>query len=64
MQMLTILVLLALVATVVSLALGINSMAHGGEYDQGHSTRFMSMRVGFQAITLVLLMLALYFSTT
>ena len=62
MQMLTILIFLALIATIASLAIGINSMKRGGDFDQSHSTRYMGMRVGFQALTLALLMLALYFS--
>jgi len=62
MQLFTLLVFIALIATVVSLALGIISMMRGGEFDQTHSSRYMGMRVGFQALTLVMLMLALYFS--
>lgn len=62
MPLLTILILVALGATVVSLFLGLNSMERGGEYDQSHGTRYMAMRVGFQALTVVLLLVALYFS--
>jgi len=62
MQLFTLLVFVALIATVVSLALGVSSMMRGGEFDHVHSTRYMGMRVGLQALTLVLLMLALYFS--
>jgi hypothetical protein len=62
MKLLTVLIFLAMAATVVSLILGINSMERGGEYDRVHSTRYMAMRVGFQGLTLVLLMIALYFA--
>lgn len=62
MQLFTLLVFIALIATIVSLALGIFSMMRGGEFDQAHSTQYMGARVGFQALAVVLLMLALYFS--
>jgi Hypoxia induced protein conserved region len=59
MDILTLLIILALLATVISLGLGVRSMAKGGEYDQAHSTQFMVMRVGFQGVALVLLVIAL-----
>ncbi|MCC7462058.1 MAG: twin transmembrane helix small protein [Gammaproteobacteria bacterium] len=62
MAMLTILILMALGATAVSLFLGIISMERGGEFDRAHSTRYMAMRVGFQGLTLVLLLIALFFA--
>ncbi len=64
MTLLTILIFLALAATVLSLALGIGSMERGGEYDRQHSTRFMAMRVGFQGLTLLLLVIALFLAGT
>jgi len=39
---------------------GIWSMAHGGEFDQKHSTQLMFARVAMQAITVALLLLAVY----
>lgn len=62
MNFLTIAILLALGATTVSLVIGIISMERGGEYDREHGTRYMAMRVGFQALTLVLLVAALFFA--
>jgi ABC-type dipeptide/oligopeptide/nickel transport system permease subunit len=62
MDLLTIVILLALGATAVSLVLGIISMERGGKYDDEHGTRFMAMRVGFQGLTLVLLLVALFFA--
>jgi len=59
MDILTLLIVLALLATMVSLGLGIRSMAKGEEYDQSHSTQFMLMRVAFQGLALVLLVIAL-----
>lgn len=52
-------VVLAMLATVVALGMGIVSMARGGEYDQQHGTQLMGWRVGLQAATLVLLVVAL-----
>lgn len=55
-------VVLAMIATVVTLGMGIVSMARGGEYDRQHGTQFMGWRVGLQALTLVLLAIALFFA--
>ena len=52
-------VVLAMIATVITLGMGIVSMARGGEYDRKHGTRLMGWRVGLQALTLVLLAIAL-----
>ena len=54
MDILTILITLALFATVVALAGGVTSMVRGGEFDRRHSTQLMFARVGFQGLTLVL----------
>jgi hypothetical protein len=62
MEILTFLILLALFATVVSLGWGIGSMAHGGKYDDKHDVHLMSARLGFQAIAIVLLLIAIVFS--
>lgn len=55
----TILVVLAALATVVALFKGIASMAEGGEYDDRHSGELMFKRVGWQAVTVLLVLLAL-----
>jgi hypothetical protein len=60
MNMLTVIILLALVATIVSLVVGVGSMARGGEFDFKHSHQFMFARVGSQAVAFVLLLIALY----
>ena len=59
MEILTIVIILALVAAVASMLLGLVSLSRGGEYDKEHSTQFMWMRVGFQAAAVALLVLAL-----
>ena len=55
----TLLVMLGVLATVVVLFTGIGSMAEGGEFDDRHSHQLMFARVGFQALTLLLVLMAL-----
>jgi hypothetical protein len=62
MTLLNVLVVIALIATVVTLFGGIASMAHGGEYDTRHSTQFMLARVGAQGLALALLLIAVLMS--
>ena len=54
----TVLVIAALIATVVVLALGLRSMAHGGKYDREHAEKFMWERVALQALVILLLLAA------
>ena len=58
MTILTTLIGLALVATIISLAWGVGSMAAGGHFDDKHYTQFMTARIAFQAIAIVLLIIA------
>ncbi len=58
MDMLLIVIVLAILATVVTLFLGLLAMSGGGAADREFSTSLMWTRVGFQALTLVLLILA------
>ena len=53
-----ILIIVALIATVVVLALGLRSMALGGEYDREHAEKFMWERVVLQGVVVLLLILA------
>lgn len=62
MNILTMTVILALVATVATLIWGVVSMAHGGSYDREHSEQIMFTRVGIQAIAFFLVVIALFFS--
>jgi hypothetical protein len=59
MNTMTLLVVAGLVATILALIEGIASMAHGGVLDQARSHILMFRRVGWQALTVVLLLLAL-----
>jgi len=59
MDMMTMFVLLAALATAISLFNGITSMAHGGESDQQRSHWLMFRRVGWQALTILFLLLGM-----
>jgi len=58
MDPLTIVIILALMGTVGAMALGLLAMSGGGATDRQFSTRLMWARVGFQALTLLLLIVA------
>jgi hypothetical protein len=55
----TLLIVAAMLATVLSLLLGIATMATGHEIAHRSSEQWMFARVGFQAIALVFLVLAM-----
>lgn len=59
MTVLTTLIAIGLLATVTSLVVGVGAMGHGGEFDQRHATQLMFARVGSQAITILVLLIAL-----
>ena len=63
MEIMTILVVFALFAVIVSLGWGIGSMAIGGSYDQKHDGQLMNARVAFQAVAIILLLVATVVST-
>ena len=58
MNILTLLIIGALLMTIGVIGTGLWSMAHGGEFDRKHSTQLMVARVGMQGITLLLLLAA------
>lgn len=58
MDFITVLVMVALVATVAVLFIGIGSMARGGEFDRQNSVRLMFTRVWFQSATIILIIIA------
>ncbi len=49
------LVVLALLATIGALGMGVASMVRGGEYDRQHDVQFMFTRVILQGVTILLL---------
>jgi hypothetical protein len=59
MNMLTLFVLIAVVAVIVSLVFGVSSMATDGEIGHQTSAKWMTWRVVFQAAALALIMLAI-----
>jgi Hypoxia induced protein conserved region len=58
----TIPVMIALFATVVILFAGIVSMVRGGEFDQRHSVQLMYTRVSFQAVAIILIIVAVLYA--
>ena len=56
---LVILVLIAMVAVVTTLAFGIHSMFRGGDYSFKWSNKLMRLRVGLQALAVILIVLAI-----
>ena len=59
MDAVTMIVMLGVLATIWALFRGISSMAHGGESDFRHSHQLMFQRVGLQALTVLIVILAL-----
>ena len=60
MDLLSILIVLALFATVIVMMLGLFAMGKGGELDEKSSTLLMWARVGIQAFAILLLIVAVY----
>ena len=60
MNTLTIVIVLALIATVVTMFLGLLAMSGGGDTDRWLSTRLMWVRVAFQGLAVLLMLLALF----
>lgn len=63
MNILTMVIMIALAATIGLMGTGIWSMAHGGEFDRKHSTELMFARVGMQGLTVLLLLFAVYLAS-
>jgi len=60
MDLLTIVIILALLATVVALLFGLMSLGQGGSFDKDFGTRFMWARVSLQGLAIALLVIALF----
>jgi hypothetical protein len=63
MNILTAVIMVALLMTIGLIGAGLWSMAHGGEFDQKHSTQLMAARVGMQGTTFLLLLLAIFLAS-
>ena len=59
MSMITALVLVAMLATIGSLVAGVTSMATDGEVGHHTSAEWMGLRVAFQAVALLMILIAL-----
>ena len=64
MDLLTLVKVACLILTATILIIGVGSMDQGGAFDEKHSEQLMFARVGMQAITLLLLFVALYIANT
>ncbi len=62
MTALSIVIVLAAIATAAVLVTGLGSMAHGGSFDDRHSHQFMFARVALQGVVLLLVIVALLMS--
>jgi hypothetical protein len=59
MNIMTLLIVTAVLCVIASLVLGLAAMAHHGEIGHRTSSQWMTMRVTFQAVALVLVLLSL-----
>jgi hypothetical protein len=59
-----ILILLAILAVAVTLGFGLYSLFRGGDYARSNSNRLMRLRVGLQALAVVLLLVGLWWKST
>ena len=59
MDFLTTLLLLAMLATLGALAVGIGAFFKGGEFNRKYGNKLMQARVAFQAIAVVILLILL-----
>ena len=64
MQMFNILIVLAIAAVTVTLGLGLYSLFRGGEFARSHSNRLMRLRVGLQAVAVLLLVAGMLWKAT
>lgn len=64
MQIFDILVLLAIAAVTVTLGFGLYSLFRGGDYARTHSNRLMRLRVGLQALAVLLLVAGMVWKAT
>ena len=59
-----ILIVVAMMGVVVSLGLGLFSVAKGGEFSRLNSNKFMRWRVGTQACAVVMLTIGFWYKAT
>jgi len=59
-----ILVILAILAVTVTLGFGIYSLYRGGDFARTNSNKLMRLRVGLQAVAIVLLVAGMWWKST
>ena len=64
MQLFDILILVAVAAVAVTLGFGLHSLFRGGDYARSHSNRLMRLRVGLQALAVLLLVAGMLWKAT
>jgi hypothetical protein len=64
MQSFDLLIVAAIVAVTITLGLGLYSLFRGGAYARTHSNRLMRLRVGLQAVAVVLLVIGMMWKAT
>ncbi len=60
MSLIDILIVAAIGAVAVTLGFGLYAMFRGGEFARSHSNRLMRLRVGLQALAIIVLLIALF----
>lgn len=64
MQIFDLLIIAAISAVTITLGFGLYSLFRGGDYARTHSNRLMRLRVGLQALAVVLLVAGMVWKAT
>ncbi|QYC09596.1 twin transmembrane helix small protein [Brevundimonas nasdae] len=64
MQIFDILILVAIAAVAVTLGFGLYSLFRGGDYARSNSNKLMRLRVGLQAVAILLLVVGMLWKAT
>ncbi|WP_313444306.1 twin transmembrane helix small protein [Brevundimonas sp.] len=64
MQIFDILIVLAILAVTITLGFGLYSLFRGGDYARSHSNKLMRLRVGLQAVAVILLVVGMMWKAT
>jgi len=64
MQIFDILIIVAIAAVTVTLGFGLYSLFRGGEYARTNSNKLMRLRVGLQAVAVILLVVGMMWKAT
>ena len=63
-DIINILILVAILAVTITLGFGLYSLHKGGDEDRSRSNRLMRLRVGLQAVAIVLLCVGMWWKST